>query len=423
METKINSNYAIQILILHTVVFCVFLGIIIFKVYPSLISVEDQKKELLEKYTWYNKIVQQGLTYDEFIEEKNQDSNISEYLNDLIKAIPQSFYDKSIKNTSWGNFLDYMQSKISKIDKQKKDKLIEERDQKLESILPSYSSSISSIGGQENLTDFKFTNYVESILNAFSLTSNDSIWISDIIPVEDYADTSDTKKKQSSLDTNIFYIPLKLSVKWKKSDVIDFLYFIENVGTIKVDKSNQVSFYTDDTFKKNLPDSLESNIFENQIFDIEDLRMPTYLDSRLSWSDAPLVDYVRQTQGDDMIEMDLQLRFYIRWLPDYLVKKYIKDTLDTYDALSKELDKKVKELDAKQFTTSDEILLVNSVKALDYNLSKYASDVKSAKVSLSKSQDIDTLYRKCQEYVKVFTTIEETLDKVNKKLEINTNKK
>lgn len=421
METKINNNFIVQILIVNIVISVVFVFVLIGKVIPSFNEIEAKKSELSEKYETFKRISKEWLTFNEFIEEKNKDTNATEYLKDLIKVIPESFYNKNIKNTDSWDFLTFIQSKITKLDKQKKDKLLEQRDETIENILPSYSDSLVSVSNQNNLTDFKFVSYVESLLYAFNLTSESPLWISDIVPVKEFTDSTN-KNIGNSVDTNIFYIPLKLSLTGRKTDVIDFLHFVENVGNIRVEKWEEVTFYKDEQIKKTLPWT-NRDLYQNQIFDIEVMRMSSYLDSKLSPSNMSLIDLVKKEQANESMDIELQLKFYVKWLPDYLVKKSIKDTLDTYDTLSKKVDRKMKELSLKQFETSEEILLVNSVKTLNFDLQKLAPQMKEMKLALAKSEGIDSLYRKSTNYALKFEMIEKTLEKIDKKLQINTNKK
>jgi hypothetical protein len=421
METKINNNFVVQILIVNIIISIIFVFVLIGKVIPSFNEIEAKKSELSEKYETFKRISKEWLTFNEFIEEKNKDTNATEYLRDLIKVIPESFYNKNIKNTDSADFLTFIQSKIVKLDKQKKDKLLEQRDETIESILPSYSDSLVSVSDQNNLTDFKFVSYIESILYAFNLTSESPLWISEVVPVKEFTD-SVNKNIGNSVDTNIFYIPLKLSLGGRKTDIIDFLHFVENVGSIRVEKWEEVSFYKDEKIKKVLPWT-NRDLYQNQIFDIEVMRMNAYLDSKLSPSNMSLIDLVKKEQANESMSIELQLKFYVKGLPDYLVKKSIKDTLDTYDVLSKKIDRKMKELSLKQFETSEEILLVNSVKTLNFDLQKLVPQMKEMKLALAKNEWIDALYRKSTNYALRFEMIEKTIEKIDKKLQINTNKK
>ncbi len=411
METKINNNFVVQILIVNIILSVIFIFVLIGKILPSFNEIESKKSELSEKYQTFQRISKEWLTFNEFIEQKNKDTNATEYLRDLIKVIPESFYNKNIKNTD----------SSLKHEKQKKDKLLEQRDETVESILPSYSDSLVSVSDQNNLTDFKFVSYIESLLYAFNLTSDSPLWISDVVPVKEFTDSTN-KNIANSVDTNIFYIPLKLSLTGRKTDIIDFLHFVENVGNIRVDKWEEVIFYKDEEVKKILPWT-NRNLYQNQIFDIEVMRMNTYLDSKLSPSNLSLIDLVKKEQANESMDIELQLKFYVKGLPDYLIKKSIKDTLDTYDILSKKVDKKMKELSLKQFETSEEILLVNSVKTLNFDLQKLAPQMKEMKLALAKNEWIDALYRKMTNYALKFQMIESTLEKIDKKLQINTNKK
>ncbi len=417
METKINNNYVVQIFAANVficVVFCIILGA---SMYPSYLEIQDEKSQLSQQYTIYREISEKGISLNEFTSKVNQDKAATDYLKDIIKIIPESFYDKNIKNTSWGTFLSFIQNKIAKIESSKKDKLLEQRDQKLQAILPSYTDNGASIDNQNNITEFKFVNYVESLLYAFDLSSSSTIGISDLVPVKQF--TESLTKQDSSIDTNIYYIPLKLEVTGKKTDIIDFLHFVENVGSISIWKDQDIQVFEDQELKNILPEGDGKNIYQNQVFDVEVMKMTSYLDSSLSPSDLPLVDLVKKDQANESIDLELQLRFYVKGLPNYLVKKYVKDTADKYDGLVKRVDKKMKDVSMIQFETSDQIIMANSVKTLSYDLQTISDDIKKLKMGLAKNEDIAALYRKSTSYMSKFTSIENTLDKIDKKLQLS----
>lgn len=418
METKINNNYVVQIFIANMTLLIIFCVVIWTNIYPSYSEVQGEKVQLSQQYATYKRIAQEWINFSEFITQANQDKWATDYLRDLIKVIPESFYNKNIKNTSWWTFLSFVQNKTIKVEASRKDKLLEQRDQKLQAILPSYSDGADAVDKQDSITEFEFVNYVESLLYAFNLTSTNAIGISDLIPVKEFTDSSN-KPQDNLVDTNIYYIPLKLEVFGKKTDIVDFLHFIENVGSISVGKWEQVQLFSDQKLKNVLSWREGKSVYENQVFDIEVMRMNSYLDSKLSPSDLPLVDLVKKEQANEPIGVEFQLRFYIKWLPNYLVKKYIKDTVDKYDSLVKKVDKRMKEASLKQFETSDQIIMVNSIKALNYDLQSISDDMKKLKTSSTKNEEISPLYKKSIDYMLKFTSIESTLDKIDKKLQLS----
>lgn len=151
--------------------------------------------------------------------------------------------------------------------------------------------------------------------------------------------------------------------------------------------------------------------------------MPTYLDSTLSPSNLSLVDLVKKEQANEAMELELQLNFYVKGLPNYLAKKYVKDMTTRYDELTKKVETRMKELSLRQFETSEDILLVNSVKTISFDLKKYAEDIKKIKAALAKGERLETLYKTSTEYTTKFDTMEGLLVKIDKNLQLNNNKK
>ena len=55
---------------------------------------------------------------------------------------------------------------------------------------------------------------------------------------------------EKSLETNLFYIPVKLSLTGNKEGIINFLHYVENVGKI-YEEDKDIKIYTDTFLNKN----------------------------------------------------------------------------------------------------------------------------------------------------------------------------
>lgn len=157
-------------------------------------------------------------------------------------------------------------------------------------------------------------NYVESLLYTFNLSTDNAIGITEIKPVEDYAvniNQKSSKKDLESIDSNIFYIPLSLTLKGRKEGIIDFFTYTQSVGNISIEDSD-LKVYSDASFAKRIPGPNPDNVFQNQIFDIESILMKDYIDSDSSQVEGDFVQYIKEKQGRDEMSLDVVLRFYIK---------------------------------------------------------------------------------------------------------------
>jgi len=80
-------------------------------------------------------------------------------------------------------------------------------------------------------------NSIENLLFSFNLISKDPIGIRDIEPVDFGVITTDSKdaNQDAGTDTSIFRIPVSFSATGQKKDIIDFLHYLENVGSISIE--------------------------------------------------------------------------------------------------------------------------------------------------------------------------------------------
>ena len=420
MQTRINNSYLLQIFIVNLIIFFWFLGYIFINILPKYSEIEEKKWELAEQISTLKRIQKEGINFQEFKDQKSKNNEQNEYLTSILKTISNTFYTKHIKN-NWPDelFSTFIESKTQSIQAMKKEPSFQDRIQKIESIIPSYSQNVSS-SKKWNLSDFKFVNSVESMLYAFNLTSNDQIGIGEVIPVKEFS-TNNKKSEEvsNSLDTNLFYIPLRLSLFWRKVDVIDFFHYVENIWTIQVE-NGEIEFFKDEWSKKIIPSFSGSNIYESQVFDIESLDIPEYLDSSIVSSDIPdMIEYIKRSQGNERVDFDITLRFYVKWLPDYQIKKYIKETADMYDSLVKDIDSTIKSLTLKQSSAqSDYVIALNSLKSMLYDLQSIENEIKAIRVDMAKSLNLQETYRKSLVFSEKFLLFRRNFEWINKKLEI-----
>lgn len=222
--------------------------------------------------------------------------------------------------------------------------LLSFQNEKITKILPSYIINNNDSTEDNVLTNFKFINYVEKIINTFNLSTNDKIWINNVEVVSEYENLN----SNTNLDVNIFEIPLKLNLSWTKKGILSFLHFAYNVWNIKITEDEDIVVNKDDFFSKYTVlkwDEYKSdyNIYENQIFDIEYISMTNYIDwSTKQRKEMSLYDFIIEDQGNDNFDVDIKLNFYVKWIEQYELISFISSVIKHYNDLKSEVNKQFK---------------------------------------------------------------------------------
>jgi hypothetical protein len=126
----------------------------------------------------------------------------------VLKNIDKVFYDENLKNSEDPSFMSFLENKKIEINSLESQNILEQREKKIVHILPSYSDT-SNIIDESALTDFKFINYIESVIETFGMSHSDSIGIKKLELLDDFISQDE---KQNSLETNLFAIPVKLNI-------------------------------------------------------------------------------------------------------------------------------------------------------------------------------------------------------------------
>ncbi len=340
MKTK--ENIILQSLIFNSVLFLLLVFFASGFVYPSFASIEARKTEASDILTKYDNLKKQGLNYDEFNSIKSSfDLSNNTYLRNVLSDVDKSFYEANFVSKWDSNYKDFLNRKVSST-KQEKQKLEQNWDARvLAKILPYYTED-STLVSEGTLNDFKFINYVESILESFNITTSSPIWIFDLTPLDDVQ--ADPKKANSQkwanlLDSKIYYTEVPLEITWKKSNVLNFIYFAQNVWKLNLSNlwlevykdsflQNQISWYW-----------FDDNIYNNYVFDIKSLKLSDYPDSSLlpssEWQN--LLSFIYSSsdwQAHEKYSASIILRFYFKWMPDYKVKELVTKFVTKYKAVS-----------------------------------------------------------------------------------------
>lgn len=414
-RTKRQENW----IVIHFTFFLIlFLGLIFYfisSVFPSIREIEIKKNSSVEIYNSLGKIEKDGLTLWEF--KKNVNETVlktmtwskfdSVYLQEILKELKPNFYNEFFKNNtklSYDEFISNLSSSdTEKLEFKKKQAIIY-------NILPIYSESFSD-EEIETLTDYKFINYIESIWETFNINFNNPIWIKNVVLLDDFS----TWIGDSSLETNIYYIPLNLDISWTKKSILEFLYFIENVWNLKIEEDNIfINNEIDDDFLsfknrvlKGQRKTKEYNIFNNQIIDISSIEFTDYIDSSFdnTEKEANLIAYIKNNQWEEEYKVNVSLEFYVKGIPMYKLEEYIKAFLARYLEMNTAVNKELKNTDISWIKRGKLIKISNTLKQL------WSRTINDIEKSLDTKKDIEKVYNQAQEFNKVF---DEYLIEINK---------
>lgn len=391
LNKRIKSSL-IQTFLFNVVLLVVVVGFWIFVLWPSFQEIQEKKATLSNQYNRLVSTQSWGIEFADF-KALAASSDASAYLKEVIKTTSKDFYNRNFKNSDTEvDFGSFITEKEKSVWEEQKASLLESKTDIVDKLLPVYVTNAS----EEWITDFEFINYVESMLYSFNLISRESIWVGEIKRVEDVA------IGKNNLDSNIFYIPLKLDITGTKSDILDFIHYFENVWSIDI-REGQTKIYTDEVISKGIVWNLANqsdNIYRNQLSDIERISIDTYIDSSSNVSRWSLVDFIKTTQERQRFSVDLDVRFYVQWLPDYKIESYIQSVIRSHWILLAESQESLKLTFNNVWNESSSSLKAkNAIRSAVNVLTLMQDDMKKLKVDLwRKDKDLTLLYSDAEEY-------------------------
>ncbi len=411
---KERNNIILMGLVINIVIFVILITLLFLYFYPKLADIENKKANLSKLVNTYYTLKEKGLPYSEF--KKIKDPNISAYQQKILWKIDKNFYEKNfLNNGKFNNFSDFLNSLEEQINWNLKEDY-REKYNKIYKILPIYAESSSSDIKSEILTDFKFVNMLENLLYEYDLISESPLWIKEISKLNNYSES----KNKSDLSSDIYVIKLPLTIEWKKKNIIKFLTHIQNMWKIKL---------------CNIKDKCEKKwelIVENSaIFtELNSISMWEYIDSSPSISiadkDKNLLEILTQTiQKNERFKLDIELLFYVQWLPNYKIKEFIKEVIwtvpknlkqDKLDEISKInyslIKSRLKKLQNKYKSNK---LILQKLNNIDSYLKSIDKDIKGINKEIPKSKDLMAIYNKVQRYKWIFLLISKKLDEIESK--------
>lgn len=382
-KNLIITHFSFYLVLTLLLLFYIFSNLL-----PKIILIEWLKNNTKELSVSLDKIKKTGISFEEFTSLNN--ASASFVLKEIMKSIDKNFYDDNLVNKTKPTYDEFIKEKISDLNSEENKKLVAEKWALIQRVLPIYSDD--NINLSENwLTDYKFVNYVESILKTFDLSTDSSIWISKVTLVKDFS-TSNDSNSENKLWSDIYYIPLNLSLQWTKSWLINFLYFIENVWKIKL-KWDEIAINDNNLLVSNKIlewDKLVQNynIFEHQIVDVDNIAFNEYLDSSyvsLEW-ESNFTKRILNNQWNEPVDVTLTLLFYVKWQPTYIIEEYINSVLDKYNKIAWIVNKKLSDTN---FTWIDR---VNYNKYNDV-IKELNSDVQLMKRNLTNKEILESNYK------------------------------
>lgn len=397
-RTKREINIIVINFLLYFILFVIWTSLFLFSVFPQYNNITRAKKETQSIYDEIQKVKKEGVSFGDFkkiswVLEKTT------YSQEILKALDPEFYTSVFANNTEQNYVDFLDQKEREINSPENVAQREEKKKEISSILPSYSDIYlgEDIG---NLSDFSFVNYIERLLETFGISFKEWIGIKSIVLVDEFA-----SKSSESLENNIFYIPLKLTLNGTKEGILKFLYFAENVGSIRLWEEDKIEVFSDFTLSNEAKkffwrSSLGNrNMYQNQIFDIESIKFDEYIDESYTQrgNKESLKDFIIATQWSRPYNIEIELRFYVKSVENYILKEEVNKFRDSYNLSTIVYWKLLK---SKSVSASTRF---NAQKTLKY-LNEIKKDVNGLTKKLRQG-NLNEVYKIAMEYNDIIDTL------------------
>lgn len=423
--TKRIKKGIIQSVIFGWVFLLILVTIFIAFAYPKISEIDTKKQELSRIYEKYNTTLISWPQYSEF---KNNalDWNESDYSKELLKNVSEDFYNSYFTNSKTENYELFLASLSKEIAELKSSEAYLEKDKNLSLILPTYNWNNNSQNSvfwddwedqassfeNETLSDFYFINYIENLLYSFNLSYQGDIGIWDIINVEQDKE-DDTKAQKDLLEENIYAIPLSFNLVGRKSDIVDFLHYFENVALIEI-SDEWFKVQNDGFISRRIEWSDTSwvyNIYENQLADITSLSLTEYPNSSVKTTES-LVYAMKTLQWKERFEVDVEIQFYVAWVPGYKMQAYINALLQQYTEFSAALKKDTQKFVAQKYKyeTSRELTAIGGLQSLETLIIELEKDIISLRKDSAQGDNIEETYNIATQYNKQLEKIKSSYD-------------
>lgn len=411
---KRSKRQESSIIIYFSFYFILLLALIIFSVstlYPKINKIEKKKETTNITYQELEELSKTGIGYWEFKNMLKQ-ASLNSYQTELLNNVEVDFYNNSFKNDSNKDYLSYLEWKKSELNNPIDKEKFKIKENQIIKILPPYSESEVN-WEEELLSDFKFINYIENILATFWLDYQNEIWITQLELLDEFSEAW----KKSKLDTDIYFIPLELKIEGTKYNIINFIYFLENVWSININQ-NQLELHNQNEDKflyrgvkimlKNDEKlwSIKSeynkyNIFENQLIDIQEIIFWEYIDNWESVNSdltKTLAQNIKDTQWDEKISITLSLNFYVKWVQNIKIIDHIKWYITYFNTMKKVISK---QMWVKTLNSLEKSILIK----MNSSINEMNKELKNINKSIAKQEDLNKTLESVNKYTSILHTI------------------
>lgn len=387
----------LQLLILNILFLLGLSWVAYFSVYPRIVLVEEKKEELLQLNQEIQETSQSGISFAEFKKQATADSSLDKYNSFILGDFTQNFYETSSHNSDkTKSFSAFAEEKRQEVESIMNSEEYQNRQTAFESVLPVFSQ-----GNYEGMTRLEFVSYLEQLFYAFNL---DYDWELGFEQLQRYETTEDEPHANNSPDDLIYYIPMSFSVTGQKKDVFDLIHFFENVWKVEF-KDGSLTVFTDDVIKKYIPFKRKqgnTNIYNSQLAEIESISFSEYPDSASfsSNSDLSLLDLVYSSQAYEKYTVNLEINFFLAWVPEFNMKQAIDDFITSYTNLNKEVPQSYAKFSAQKqlYTSGEQIQALEGLKKMSLFFTAMKDDYNEFLKSYKRSEDIVASYNLSRDY-------------------------
>lgn len=374
MEAREINRYKSNI-IFNIVVSFMFLGFIYFWILPKYSEMDNMIATANSTYNALRKMETEGLTYNEIKWMRESLPNITE---SILKD--QKKVEAAIKKTwSEKNYLEWINLESTK--QQEYSKKRERNNKIIGNIIPVlYNDNDPTV--TEKITLGTFIQYVEEkILNEYNIENYNPLWLENISFKED--DTLSDVPWKKSINSTIGSFTLDIELKWKNSDILKMINFIQNSWIVSNNSGELDWNISDSSINQNCP---SCSALSNLLITIDNLELkdiPEKNEKENSWK-ITLRFYVRSLWFEQFKIVQSKILERIngwgdkQWL-DKKLQKYsnlcnntltdpictnietvrhieiIKKIYRDYSVIKKNVDKKVKELKIDNLDIDNEI--------------------------------------------------------------------
>lgn len=392
-ELSILKNKLI-ISIFVTIVLCIVLWVY---TYPELKSVSNIKNELLGKISEYDTYVQKWITDVTTFDNLVKDPALKKL---LVSEEWKTFFTSQFNNDTSSSYDSFLTEKQKHIDDVKKSWVVDERNNQISKVLPSYTEWYEVEG---NMTDLAFVNYVESLLRTFQLRTTSQIWIENLVPID---------QTETNVSTQIFYIPLKLDLVGRKADIVEFLYFLQNVWLVwSIDEKNNNSlvFYKDNLVNRTIAGqrrTLNYNIYENKLVDIESVEFNSYVDNSASprpssqLSPEWFLTFVKNgSEKNDEYSVIVNLKFYVKGLPTYKIEVFVESVIKKYREMTAQVETILWQAKNRKtmLLNGNIVEIIPTLKSIETYLTQLQPKVNKLQDGINKKVNLNTVYKEASE--------------------------